>query len=131
MWNLATTETIVGNPSDEGAHTRRAQKASAVGAQDVSPVLVAPGFPPNCGGPGDVCREARHLSFLRQEAQETPHEVVGVTSYQPISLGWASLCSFRRSGGPSIRAKALSRQTSSPQCFAAPLGSQRGGGPKL
>src|SRR5271156_3101643 len=31
---------------------------------------------------------------------------------------------------PSIRTKALSRVTCSPQCFAAPLGSQRGRGPK-
>src|SRR6266849_6229966 len=45
--------------------------------------------------------------------------------------GRATLNSLRRFRWPSIRAKALSRQTSSPQCFAAPLGSQRGGGPKL
>ena len=32
---------------------------------------------------------------------------------------------------PSMRTKALSRDTCSPQCFAAPLGSQSGGGPKL
>src|SRR6266851_2949468 len=38
---------------------------------------------------------------------------------------------FAFGGWRSIRAKALSRQTSSPQCFEAPLGSQRGGGPKL
>src|SRR5260370_475945 len=40
-----------------------------------STALVALGFPPNCGGPDDVCREAQHLSLLRQEAQETHHEV--------------------------------------------------------
>jgi len=35
------------------------------------------------------------------------------------------------SGCRSIRTKALSRRTSWSPCFAAPLGSQRGGGPKL
>src|SRR6266404_5830735 len=45
---------------------------------------------------------------------------------------WRIKVSTRLTAGcRSIRAKALSRQTSSPQCFAAPLGSQRGGGPKL
>src|SRR6185437_9090419 len=41
------------------------------------------------------------------------------------------LCGRRAAGCTSIRTKALSRRTSWSQCFAAPLGSQRGGGPKL
>src|SRR6267154_748785 len=39
--------------------------------------------------------------------------------------------SKQHGGCPSIRAKALSIDTSPLPCFAAPLGSQRGGGPKL
>ncbi len=49
--------------------------------------LVALGFPPNCGGPDDVCREAQHLSLLLKEAQETHHEVGRVTHVQGIRFG--------------------------------------------
>ena len=38
---------------------------------------------------------------------------------------------LRVGGCRSMRTKALSRDTCSLQCFAAPLGSQSGGGPKL
>jgi hypothetical protein len=34
-------------------------------------------------------------------------------------------------GVPLDKNEGVSRDSSSPQCFAAPLGSQRGGGPKL
>ncbi len=38
------------------------------------------------GGPDDVCRKAQHLSFLRQEAQETHHEEAGAALNQGILL---------------------------------------------
>jgi hypothetical protein len=49
----------------------------------------------------------------------------------PNLAGGPPLDPMRHPGWPSIRAKALSRDTSLPQCFPAPLGSQSGGGPKL
>jgi hypothetical protein len=51
------------------------------------------GLSPELWGPDDVCREAQHLSLLRQEAQETHHEVGRVT--QPFAAAHLTNPSFR------------------------------------
>src|SRR5438552_3362629 len=63
--------------------------------------FVALGFSPNCGVPDDVCREARHLSLLRQETQETHHDVAGIAKDFPGRYPMRAWCLPRPLSGRS------------------------------
>jgi hypothetical protein len=72
--------------------------------------LCSAGLSPELRGASSASREARHLSFLREEAQETHHEVAGVilvsaparTQPIPSGPGAQSSCERAVAGSPEI-----------------------------
>jgi len=82
-------------------------------------------------------RTRTNVGYVLRLDRETREQIHSLARTHGTNAGptpdMTARCEFCQimSGCPSIRAKALSRDTSSPQCSVAPLGSQRGGGPKL
>ena len=52
--------------------------------------FVAPGFPPVCGGPDDLCREARHLSFSHPGCVYGTR--FGLAASEPSESSLSALC---------------------------------------